>query len=732
MTPTITMFFTLTISAIIILLLIYFLMRPTLRNVITAPSILTGFGIFGTFLGITIGLMDFNANNIVGSVPIFLSGIKLAFWSSVVGILASLIHKLRFIVAPLEERYVADEMEINTVESLKSMTQSLNNIEKIHANDSKNPVINELGEFIHALGDKLEAGLSTALRGQQDYISAGEIKIDEAFLSALNNLKDELAKNSADEQHLVKAEIQGLVGELREDTTARSKQTESLLEALTALKESNQVEDGTVTFAVKELNKELAKNSAMQSENLLAALATLKDTNRAEDETLVAALRGVNEELVKNSAIQAESLLGALTDLKQSTLAENETLVAALRGVNEELVKNSAIQAESLLGALTDLKQSSLAENETVVATLQELKALNEAQAENFAMQTENLSGVLASLKESSRTGDAAVISALQELNEGLSKNSAIQAGSILDAFAGLKEDIGAGTEEERKVSREQMEALFSGLTRAATGTLGELSDIADNLIEQAKWQAVNLAKEISAASEMSAKSMLTMLKDILGATEDSNLKITAELAKLRSDVAADLKSTTEQSAALVEQLHAMTDSYKASLISTVADLKAQISKDMKANYNLIDTYTKAVADVTGANQSEALERMEGIANIMQNVVQSSADMSTLLHENAAAIGRMQDTFTGTNEGTLGRFLLNMNQDLIGHITALQNSLDAQGSLGTLMQDMNSETNTRLKELGKAFEGSIFEIKQLPQQFVKGMSKLEMMSDRNK
>jgi hypothetical protein len=696
MTPTITMFFTFAISAVIIVLLVYFIYKPTIRNVMIAPSILAGLGIFGTFLGITIGLMHFNANNIVGSVPVFLSGIKLAFWSSVVGILASLIHKLRFTIFPLQENYVLDELESTTVESLKSMTRSLTNIEKMGANDNRNAVINELGEFIRSFGKKLEAGLFTAPREDKDYISTDRIKMNEALLSSLNNLKEELIQSLAEQRSDVQEQTQRLLDELKEDTVAGRKQSESLLETLTGLKQKNTAEDKVVALALKELNEELAKSSAMQSENLLGALANLRESNKGEDATVA------------------------------STLNE-------LKELNETQAKNLAMQSESLLDALAGMQENNKAQDETVASALYELKALNEAQVKDSATQTESLLDALASLKESHKAEDEILVSALKELNAAQAKNAAIQAESILNAFAGLKETLGTGSEEERKVSREQMEELFAGLTRAAAGTLGELSEISDNLISQAKWQAVNLAKEISSASEVSAKSMLSMLKDILGETQDSNLKITAELAKLRGDVAADLRVTTEQSAALVKQLHAMTESYKASLISTVTDLKAQISKDMKANYNLIDTYTKAVADVTGTNQVEALERMEAIANIMQNVVQSSADMSDLLHENAAAINSMKDTFTGTNEGSLGRFLLNMNQDLIEHITSLQQSLDAQGSLGTLMQDMNAETNLQLKGLEKSFEGSVYEIKQLPQQFVKGISKqLELMNGRKK
>ncbi len=720
MTPTSTMYFTLIISIIIVVLLFYFLSKPTTKNVATAPSILTGIGIFGTFLGVAIGLMHFDASDVIAGVPIFLSGIKLAFWSSVVGIGASLIHKATFTIKPLQEEYIQDEMGVSTVSSLKEITQSLNNIEKQNAKDG-------LGEFLQSFGEKLEAGLLPPAREEQNFISVDDIKVDEAVLIALQNLKEELAKNSADEQSIIKDQMQRLLDELKEDAVAGGRQSESLLEALTSLKETNQAEDEAVALALSELKDELAKNAAMQSDSLVDALAGLKETNKAEEAATILVLNELKDELAKNSAMQSDNMVEALAGLKETNKAEESATIHVLNELKDELAKNSAMQSDSLVDALAGLKETNRAEDETVVGAVREL---NEELAKNSAKLSENMLQTFAGLRDSNRAEDEAIVLALKELNDELARNSANLSENILQAFGGLKEDIGAGSAKDREVSKEQMEALFAGLTKAAASTLTDLSDIAENAISQAKWQAANLAKELSTANDTSTKSMIAMLKEILGATEDANFKITSELAKLRGDVAADLKVTTDQSKALAEQLHAMTESYKASLISTVTDLKAQISKDMKANYNLIDTYTRAVADVTGTNQVEALERMEGIANIMQNVVQSSSDMSTLLHDNAAAMDRMQEAFTGTNEGSLGRFLLNMNQDLIDHVTSLQHSLDAQGSLGTLMQDMNNETNLRLKAMEKAFEGSVFEIKQLPQQFVKGMSKLES-SGRN-
>ena len=57
------------------------------------------------------------------------------------------------------------------------------------------------------------------------------------------------------------------------------------------------------------------------------------------------------------------------------------------------------------------------------------------------------------------------------------------------------------------------------------------------------------------------------------------------------------MSDTTKQTDSLLEQLRAMTDSYKATIISTTSELKAQIAKDMKTSYQLIDQYTKNIGE---------------------------------------------------------------------------------------------------------------------------------------
>jgi len=82
----------------IILFFISSLIFATLKKchdlVSYTPTLLTTLGIFGTFVGIVIGLLDFDHTNIDESITALLAGLKTAFITSLCGMASSLIFKI--------------------------------------------------------------------------------------------------------------------------------------------------------------------------------------------------------------------------------------------------------------------------------------------------------------------------------------------------------------------------------------------------------------------------------------------------------------------------------------------------------------------------------------------------------------------------------------------------------------------------------------------------------------
>ncbi|MBL6735237.1 MAG: hypothetical protein ISP86_05100 [Shewanellaceae bacterium] len=77
-----------------------------LRSV--APTLMSSIGVLGTFVGILIGLSDFDTQHIDQSIPQLLEGLKFSFGTSIAGLLCSIIYKT---VAPFAFRNKEDEKD---------------------------------------------------------------------------------------------------------------------------------------------------------------------------------------------------------------------------------------------------------------------------------------------------------------------------------------------------------------------------------------------------------------------------------------------------------------------------------------------------------------------------------------------------------------------------------------------------------------------------------------------
>ncbi|TQV64083.1 MAG: hypothetical protein FNT15_01745 [Sulfurovum sp.] len=115
---------------VVTLIFLFLWMKRNENNILSvAPSILITTGIFFTFLGITIGLWNFNIDNVDSSLPALLNGIKTAFMASVLGVFFALIFK--FIELKLKET-ISETPEGQTIDDLvanqRIQTSSLNEL----------------------------------------------------------------------------------------------------------------------------------------------------------------------------------------------------------------------------------------------------------------------------------------------------------------------------------------------------------------------------------------------------------------------------------------------------------------------------------------------------------------------------------------------------------------------------------------------------------------------------
>jgi len=103
----------LTPLSIVVIIAFYITLRKHAKHKYILPTILSSLGILGTFTGIAIGLFAFDVNNIDQSVPKLLEGLKLAFISSITGIVLTILMKFELSHAEQIDESDDDQNEID-------------------------------------------------------------------------------------------------------------------------------------------------------------------------------------------------------------------------------------------------------------------------------------------------------------------------------------------------------------------------------------------------------------------------------------------------------------------------------------------------------------------------------------------------------------------------------------------------------------------------------------------
>ena len=97
-------------------------------------SIIMSAGVLGTFVGIFVGLQDFNVNNIENSVPSLLAGLKTAFYTSILGmalaILLSIAQKSKAVKSDFENMLDYFSLQAGKLDQLEKL-EALSAIKEI-------------------------------------------------------------------------------------------------------------------------------------------------------------------------------------------------------------------------------------------------------------------------------------------------------------------------------------------------------------------------------------------------------------------------------------------------------------------------------------------------------------------------------------------------------------------------------------------------------------------------
>lgn len=366
----------------------------------TAASILTIIGVFGTFLGIFIGLQAFDDANIETSIPPLLEGLKLAFLTSLVGILSAIILKGYAFAYQLikgknpSEEAITQLFRSQTADLLQSLTELL----RAQTKDSAQ-VRETLGSIKTALTDNKQSTVFTQLCN---------------LTATLSEKHGELVRAQADEGRKTRARLTNIETSSTENQQAISGQLQALTETVSEnvgeiAAKVGQIATGQLIDALKEvikdfnqnLNEQFGENFKQLNEAVKKTVDWQKQYCQQMDE--LAAEFQIAADSIEQSRESLEKISessNTIADRSQSIAACAEKMEPILHTLNDQLeafseLRQKAQEAFPLIKEnLVDLTEGFSA---TVDQAINDSHASMERQRQALASQSQQLQNTVAS-----------------------------------------------------------------------------------------------------------------------------------------------------------------------------------------------------------------------------------------------------------------------------------------------------------------------------------------------
>lgn len=344
----------------------------TQRKVIESlPTIISTLGVLGTFGGITWGLYNFNTSNINESIPVLLEGLKTAFFTSLAGMIGSLILSNK-----VNRLYDEKEKGVSDI------------------NQAASQICNSVSQMSKANADTINK--LTKLMDEQS-------KTQTAFYSSMGNLMSEITKQMA-----AIPQMQQSIESMASNTSTLSVLARSQETAMRSINESMDnalLETRSNGTLLEKMNGALSTQLQSTNESLKSA-----DNNIAEMLEATTSLYSVTEdmnqevhkfsELMRSSVDETNELLTKKFDEFSELLKKSntESLVKVMEKVTEEFQK----QMKALISRLIQQNFEQLNQSVQRLNTWQienkemisRLTAQYKTMADNFERNANTLSAV--------------------------------------------------------------------------------------------------------------------------------------------------------------------------------------------------------------------------------------------------------------------------------------------------------------------------------------------------
>lgn len=410
-------------------ILYFFLKEKQYSKESVLGNIASTIGVLGTFVGISIGLWKFNPNDITSSVPLLLSGMKIAFATSIIGMAASIFMKYIALKNEDEENIddimelfntmIAESRNVNNtlIENQKQTENVLNKVSEIWASHQENLTVvlkseilnlnnntiskqeELIGEF-KKLGEcftLLNSGVNNLLTWQENYKETIEntTKELEIVIQTIHNA-DESIESISKNSSLIKENNENLSEVLKEINKTQNviiDSNKSIIEISNTAKESIPQINEHFTNIDNRTKESTAYLQTLISENLNNIKSYLEkiteDVLSKTTQSIYENNRQFKYEISEHIS-QCKMLIYSLKDLIPDI---NEHLLSTQKRFNKTLIHfNEEVQNSFKENTYEINKQVQLLKENTanINNTLDDTISLSTKRLENITVATSN------------------------------------------------------------------------------------------------------------------------------------------------------------------------------------------------------------------------------------------------------------------------------------------------------------------------------------------------------
>ena len=331
-------------------------------NHVDYKSIIVSLGVLGTFVGILIGLADFNTSDIKGSIPLLLDGLKTSFVTSVEGMIISVF------LSAIQKSSGRGEIE-DELSALKSIESRLTSLESIDEKMDSLKKLDDMHQVSALMNTKLDSidtnfkNLSNDINSIKEHMTHSQNQLFEFLQENLENIRvsledavEKLAEGASKEIiNALNEVIKDFNNNLTEQFGNNFKQLNESVKNMIIWQENYK---NSIESLEKTLNESIKgiSNTDAKLENMAESYSQIETTHKKLQNIIE-----VNQQQIRNLDVHLKSLgeVGEKAKLSVEVIDEfSDKIQRSLTGQSESLHKLTEEINKQLPDSLDELNKA--------------------------------------------------------------------------------------------------------------------------------------------------------------------------------------------------------------------------------------------------------------------------------------------------------------------------------------------------------------------------------------